>query len=409
MKSQKDRVSAKLKERDFKLTTLLEISNAINNLDEDFELFDYYKKVLIEKLHLGKGLLISDINGWSENLRFGASECDINVLVEKCFEYERITVLNDENDVSVREFDVVIPISHKNRVLSYLLLADFEGERIEVSPIIRHLPFIQTLTNLVVVAQENKRLFEESIDRAAMQKELELASRMQNMLIPDHIPERKDIDVHALYRPHQLVGGDYYDFFSIDSNTTAFCIADVSGKGMSAAMLMSNFQAMMHSLLTYDKDLNHLVHNLNERVARSAKGEKFITAFIALFDHHTHELTYVNCGHQPAIFCHEGKVIELKLGSPVLGAFEVLPHLNVGQQLVAHDDAMVCFTDGICEVENEKNREFGTEPIKESLKNLKKSDARKKVDDIMDKILKFKGNRSFSDDLALLAIRFTHE
>jgi len=118
-----------------------------------------------------------------------------------------------------------------------LLLGDFDGEKIEVSPIIRHLPFIQTLTNLIVVAQENKRLYNENLKQVALQRELELASQMQNMLIPEKIPERSDLDISALYKPHQVVGGDYYDFFTISKNKTVFCMADVSGKGVSAAYL----------------------------------------------------------------------------------------------------------------------------------------------------------------------------
>ena len=149
------------------------------------------------------------------------------------YKTEYISVLNNHDDPILSKFDVIIPIFHKEKTLSYLLLGDFDGEKIEVSPIIRHLPFIQTITNLIVVAQENKRLFAESIANASMQTELELASRMQNMLIPETIPARKDLDVYSVYQPHQIVGGDYYDFFKISEDETGFCIADVSGKGIS--------------------------------------------------------------------------------------------------------------------------------------------------------------------------------
>ena len=288
------------------------------------------------------------------------------------------------------------------------MLGDFDGEKIEVSPIIRHLPFIQTLTNLIVVAQENRRLFAESLENAAMQKELELASRMQNMLIPKQIPERKDLDIYALYQPHQIVGGDYYDFFQISDKKTVFCMADVSGKGMSAAMLMSNFQAMMHAKLEHDTDLKSIAKSLNQRVASNTQGEKFITAFIAVYDHENKELTYINAGHQPALFYHNGEVIELKKGSPILGAFDELPHLNIGKQKVSNNDILVCFTDGVCEVENAQNDEFGTDIIKSVIPKFKDAPAKKMVDAIMDEISDFKGEKDYPDDLALLSIRFSH-
>ena len=404
----KDRARKKLQDRNFKLNTLLEVSNAINNLEVDLELYNHFKEILIEKLSLGKAILISDYNGWAVNIKFGIGSFNEEELISNCLEFNRITVLNNHKEPVLSKFDVIIPIVHKAKTLSYLLLGDFDGEKIEVSPIIRHLPFIQTLTNLIVVAQENKRLFNVSLKNAAMQKELELASRMQNMLIPKQIPERKDLDIYALYQPHQIVGGDYYDFFQISEEQTVFCMADVSGKGISAAMLMSNFQAMMHAMMQYDTDLETIAISLNRQVLNNAQGEKFITAFIAVYDHINKELTYVNSGHQPALFFHEGEVIELKEGSPILGSFDVLPHLLIGKQKVSPNDILVCFTDGICEVENKDNIEFGTEKMISMMPNFKGKPAKKLVNAIMEEISVFKGEKEYPDDLALLSIRFSH-
>ena len=408
MKASGDRAARKLKERNFKLNTLLEVSNAINNLEYDDELYNHFRDILTAKLSLGKGVLLSDYNGWSVNLEFGTKGLKENNLQEKCMEFNRITVLNDHVDPVLSEFDVIIPIIHKSKPLSFLLLGDFDGEKIEVSPIIRHLPFIQTLTNLIVVAQENRRLFEESVEKAAMQKELELASRMQNMLIPDQIPERKDLDIHALYQPHQVVGGDYYDFFQISHDQTVFCIADVSGKGLSAAMLMSNFQAMLHAILESGKNLEELIAWLNDRISANAMGEKFITTFIAIYDHGKKELKYVNSGHQPALLSKEKGVLELKEGSSVLGIFDELPHLNVGKQKIDPDDVLIFFTDGICEVENNDEEEYGTDPLKKIMSEYRGKESQILVNAIMNDLNLFKGKMSYPDDLALLSVRFTH-
>ena len=409
MKKKGDRSSLKLKDRNFKLNTLLEVSNAINNLESDLDLFAHFRTVLIEKLSLGKGLLISKMDTWSVNIRFGEQLDFYNEdLINKCSEYSRITVLNDVEESILSSFDVLIPIYHKSEPLSYLLLGDFEGEKIEVSPIIRHLPFIQTLTNLIVVAQENKRLFNENLKQVALKKELDLARTMQKMLMPVGIPERNDLDIYALYQPHQEVGGDYYDFFQVSENETVFCMADISGKGISAALLMSNFQAMMHAILEYDRDMEKLVRSLNNRLLKNTKGEKFITAFIALYNHETNVLQYVNAGHQPALFYNGKEVVELSHGTTILGAIDILPHLDVGEIIVAPNSTLITFTDGVCELENDSLEEFGIESLKKNLMSSNDMDITRLISEIMGSINTFKGNMEFNDDLALMGIRFTH-
>ena len=407
MKKSADRASHKLKERNFKLSALLEVSTAINELESDQALFSHFQDILTNKLNLGRGLLLSYISDWSVDMYFGDMPAfRLGKLVDKCSPFNRITVLNDQTDVFLSRFDVIIPIFHKGSILSYLLLGDFDGEKIEVSPIIRHLPFIQTLANLIVVAQENKRLYDENLKQVAMQRELELASEMQNMLIPDKIPERNDLDISAFYLPHQVVGGDYYDFFTISKNKTVFCMADVSGKGISAALLMSNFQAMMHAILVYDHDLEKLAISLNERIAKNANGEKFITAFISIFNHKTRKLTYINAGHQPALLSDGKKIHELKLGCTVLGAMDILPKLEIGSVVVSPGSNLVMFTDGICEIENEKTEEFGVSGVVEIMKKHPNKGAKVLIDHIMKSTDKFKGKLEYPDDLALLSVRF---
>jgi len=156
-----------------------------------------------------------------------------------------------------------------------------------MSPVLKHLTFIQTISNIIIVAIENIRLHKESLRQEALKKELELAAKMQQMLIPDnrHMPRNPEIVVNGFYFPHYEVGGDYYDCIKLSDTKTGFCIADVSGKGMSAAILMSNFQASFRALFTADTDLEQLIHKLNSIVVLNAAGERFITFFVARYDH----------------------------------------------------------------------------------------------------------------------------
>ena len=109
--------------------------------------------------------------------------------------------------------------------------------------------FIQTITNLIVVAIENNKMAVEQLKQAAMKKELELAAQMQSLLFPPSLPSNESYEIHATYLPHQEVGGDYYDYIPLSDHEFAICMADVSGKGIAAALLMANFQANLHALI----------------------------------------------------------------------------------------------------------------------------------------------------------------
>ena len=127
---------------------------------------------------------------------------------------------------------------------------------------------------------------------------------MQQKLIPDNksMPVNEKLRITGFYYPHYEVGGDYYDCIRLSPSKTGFCIADVSGKGIAAAILMSNFQAGFRALFTSDIELETLVLKLNDLIWSNAKGDKFITFFVARYDHQTGILEYLNAGHNPPVF-----------------------------------------------------------------------------------------------------------
>ena len=155
--------------------------------------------------------------------------------------------INLSEQTQIKSFEIIIPVFHKSKPLAYLLIGDLE-DKVEVSPAIKHLNFVQTITNIIVVAIENKKLAKKSILQAALKKEMEFASQMQSMLFPSILPNDAQLNAAAFYLPQQEVGGDYYDFIWLNANEFAFCVADVSGKGVPAALLMSNFQANLRVL-----------------------------------------------------------------------------------------------------------------------------------------------------------------
>ena len=154
------------------------------------------------------------------------------------------------------------------------------------------------------------------------------------------------------------MGGDYYDFIWLNANEFAFCVADVSGKGVPAALLMSNFQANLRVLLFYIPSLTELVKELNSKVMASAKGEKFITFFIAKYNLKTQTLTYVNAAHNPPLLASGNTISELKIGCTGLGMFDEIGLIEEGILSISPDSTILCYTDGLVELENEKSQNF---------------------------------------------------
>lgn len=388
-----------------KLETLLQVTKGINNNLSKLELTKIYKHVLIEELKIGKLVLYSNSGtNWTQELCIG-TECQSIDVATDLLDIKEIKVLSSDKQKNLAPFDVIVPVFHKSEPLAFLLLGDFDGEKIEVSPIIKHLTFIQTLTNVIIVAVENKRLFKENLKQIAIKKEMELASEMQTMLFPKNLPNNNEIEVSAKYNPHQLVGGDYYDFIELNRDEIAFCIADVSGKGVPAALLMSNFQASLRALIKRTSSLSELVIELNHNILTNANREKFITAFIGKYNLRTRNLQYINAGHNPPLLLTGHRFTPLTDGCTILGMFDNLPSVTEKNITIAHDSILTCFTDGIVEQPNSKNEEYDIENLKKSILQSKDKSTQELIEHIIHKLNIYKEDVEYKDDIALLCLR----
>jgi sigma-B regulation protein RsbU (phosphoserine phosphatase) len=260
---------------------------------------------------------------------------------------------------------------------------------------------------VIVVAIENKRLAKESVKQAALERELELAAQMQSLLFPVNLVTHSFLDIAATYIPHQSVGGDYYDFIPLNDKEALVCMADVSGKGISAAMLMSNFQANLHALIKHtDFTLENLVTELNQCVNRSARGEKFITFFIARVNRELNTVEYINAGHNPPMLVHHEQVYTLDKGTTGLGMFDELPFLNKGYVDFPNGSILFCYTDGITDMENDVGTTFGTELLTGLLvKHQSVLTMQHLHDEMVKSFDEFRGNTGFPDDVTFLSIR----
>ena len=400
----------RLKRTTFKLNALLDITMAINENVSTEELIRRFEKLLVEDLLIGKVMMVKLGEQWNCLLNSGFSNTFFEKLSIKndLLSFKEISFITSEPDLFPEPVDIVIPVTEKDNPISYILIGDIEEEGYMMSPIIKHVRYVQTLSNIITVAIENKRMIKQSLKQEALKREMELASRMQSMLIPteESLPSNDDIHMFAFYHPHFEVGGDYYDVLELNDNEIGFCIADVSGKGISAAILMSNFQANLQALFTEDITLESLVIKLNKRVLDSANGEKFITLFIARYNYTTRELKFINAGHNPPLMykLNSEELIPLKNGTVGMGMLDDLPFINEQSMILDEPSKMFCYTDGLVEVLDESGVEFGTGKLEVELKN---SDGiEKNINTIIAKQKILEDSASIFDDISIMGADF---
>ena len=357
----------------FKLNALLNITRSINANLPTGKLLSQYESILRDELGIGKVLLFNYGSKWEVLLNAGFSDSlREKINVEKdllCYE----EIITDVPKESFESVDIIIPVFNNNAPLAYVLIGDIDEEGEGMSPVIKHLNYIQTISNIIVVAIENQRLFNESLRREALRKELEVAARMQKALIPDNdkLPVTDKLKVHGFYFPHYEVGGDYYDFIRLADGKAGFCIADVSGKGFAAALVMSNFQASLRALFTETVELEVLINKLNEIVNNNAAGEKFITLFLARYDIDSRTLEYVNAAHNPPVIIDvtNNSVIKPEAGCVGIGMLDEIPKIKKGLLFLPNHTKIVCYTDGLSELREDTGEEIGTTYIEKHFIN----------------------------------------
>jgi sigma-B regulation protein RsbU (phosphoserine phosphatase) len=334
--------------KELELNALLEITQAINNNLPEVSLYKIYGFILRANLRIKKLALFVKEDGWVCKESYGTNVDFIAQPLDHWFLDLRELHRIDPNAVPepFNEFDIVVPALHKNELLAFV----FVGGLVDESDSQHFDPdtnFIQTLSNIILVAIENKRLARKQLEQEALRKEMEIAREVQQLLFPKTLPHRPDLKVTSFYLPHQDVGGDYYDYINLDDNQFVLCIADVSGKGVPAALLMSNFQAALRTMVRHTTDLKDIVTELNHQTARNARGENFITFFITVVDRAKKEMYYVNAGHNPPLVIRDHQEPEyLELGTTILGSFEPLPFLKVGKINYNKEIIFFSYTDG---------------------------------------------------------------
>jgi phosphoserine phosphatase RsbU/P len=398
-----EKLEKELNLKQLQIRSLLTITQAINDNVSQEGLFNMYKGFLSWEMGIEKMVLyVSTEIGWEVMTKINYEPPSPDLLIAHILPHKRLyTVKTDDNDY-LRAFDIVIPVFHKDAAIAYALIGGIKDKE----DLFNKIQFITTITNIIAVAIENKKLFKRKLEQEKYKTELLLAQDVQSMLIPDHLPQTDKYGISKIYKPHYSIGGDYIDCIKFDEDRFVICIADISGKGVAAALLMANFQAMVQSLIFQYRDLETFVFALNQSVYRITKADKFITFFVAEFNLKNYTLHYVNAGHFPPILYHaDGTVQKLTQGCTVIGAFEKLPEIKSGQHELKPGSLVLAFTDGLGELRNKENiyyEETHLLPfIKENCANLPEEFNKR----LLEEIELFRGEEEYMDDIAVLTCK----
>jgi sigma-B regulation protein RsbU (phosphoserine phosphatase) len=252
-------------------------------------------------------------------------------------------------------------------------------------------------------AAEKKAQQEAILHQQEQEREIAEAKAIQEKLLPREIPQMPGYQIASAWQSARLVGGDYFDILPLDEKTLGICIADVAGKGMPAALLMSNLQAAVRGLSSLSVAPDQLCSRLNSIVYRNTESDRFITFFYAQLDGPARRLAYVSAGHNaPFVVRSDGSHARLHEGGPVLGVFASRDYEMGSMQLFA-GDRVILFTDGVTEACNPAGEEFGEARLLRLLQEQRSLSADELQAKILAAVAEFSGGR-WQDDATLLVL-----
>jgi len=252
------------------------------------------------------------------------------------------------------------------------------------------------------------QLIEEENKRRRLENEISIAREVQNQLFPSTLPSVPGVEIEAICKAARSVSGDYYDFIQLSPTHIAIAIADISGKGISAALLMASLQAALRSQMLTDGSerlsVAELVARLNKHLVRNTGDDRFATFFIAVYDSATRTLRYTNAGHLPAFLICKDSSLQLDKGGMVLGVMEDYVY-EEGSLTVGPDSSLIGYSDGLIEPENVYGEEFGIRRLQETAVRLHGAAPLMVAESLMAAAEEWAGTPEQADDMTVIVAR----
>jgi len=268
---------------------------------------------------------------------------------------------------------------------------------------------INTFADYASVAIENSLLLEQSIEKQRLEKELDVARDIQKRILPKENPELENLSISSFFIPAFEVGGDYYDFFEISKTKLGFIIADVSGKGISAAFIMAEVKGIFNSLSKMIDKPKQILEKANEILIHRLRKKDFVSALYGIIDSEKEELTFARAGHCPAILIRQNKIQSFKtsgIGLGLTNCFDFNNHLEEIKINLRDSDTFVFYTDGITEAKNDKLEDFGEEQFANILVEYSDKNVNEIADQVIKEVSLFSSSHHQYDDITLIILKW---
>ncbi|MBK7230241.1 MAG: SpoIIE family protein phosphatase [Ignavibacteriales bacterium] len=298
--------------------------------------------------------------------------------------------------------EVIVPMQIQGKTKGLIIL----GKRINNSEYTNaDIEFIFSVGSLAIISLENRRLFLEALEKQKLEEELDLAREIQRNLLPQKIPDYKSFDISAVNISSKQVGGDYYDIIELDKDDCVVAIADVSGKGVPASLLMANMQAFLQVICRQNTPLDEATGLINDLISSNTSDGRFITFFWGILNDITKTFNYVNAGHNPPLLIRNGTITKLEIGGMILGVMKtMIPYKSESIQLQT-DDVLVMFTDGISEAMNRRGEEYSDERLEKLSLEVVNENADSILKKIQCEVQNFTDGANQSDDITLVIVK----
>ncbi|UCE24917.1 MAG: SpoIIE family protein phosphatase [Candidatus Zixiibacteriota bacterium] len=304
-----------------------------------------------------------------------------------------------------RAVKLILPMKDADHLLGFVALTDKAAGYTYSS---EDLNLLGVLSNQMVTALINARLYVESLERIRLQEEVTMARQIQLDLLPSKPPELPCARISAHSTPSRTVGGDFFDFVEVDDSRVGIVIADASGKGMPAALMIAQTQAMLRSEVCNGNPIDVVLRNINQHIVESSSAEKYVTLFYGEFDIKSGRFRYANAGHNyPILARANGELELLTAGGPVIGALPRMLYESDAVQLET-DDVLFFFTDGLSEAMDKDEVEYTEERVRKYVVEHRASDPQALIDSILKDVREFDPTYPPRDDTTIIALKINN-
>ncbi len=394
------------------LTTLFEMSREFTTLLDVDEIVRLLTYRLMGQLTVSRFALFSkNEDGQFEltlnrlHLKPHKNHCEAVCLVDGTVRVDDDVELSSSLLSFAREAEakILLPMRVQKEIKGVLVIGKKLNQQ-EFS--IEDVNFLEALASTAMSALENARLFNEELEKKRLEEELNIARQIQQGLLPDSIPAFNSVEIAARNIPSKQVGGDYYDIVSLDNNEVLVAIADVSGKGTPAAILMANTQAALRALAPLDLPLSTMVARINDLLHQNTNDDKFVTFFGGKLHVPSMRFTYTNAGHNPPVVMKaNGEMVFLSKGGIILGIMETMTPYEEGEIQLESGDSLVMYTDGVSEALDKEGKELTEEHLMNYIRRAIELPASDLISGILQEVEQHSIGVAQTDDITMIVIK----